>query len=167
MTYIKNNKAIVFIIAVLLLSNIALLYFFLTKETCCAQNNKKPQTPREFMIEKLTNDVGFSQEQINKYVELSDKHKETMKPLFEDIRAAKDSLYKLLRQEPSDSMVNHYLVMIGDRQKAIDQRVFNHFLSLKHICTPEQQPKYDTLIQGVIKNMINPKKGGDKKKDGK
>jgi hypothetical protein len=28
MTYIKNNKALVFIIAILLLSNIALLYFF-------------------------------------------------------------------------------------------------------------------------------------------
>jgi len=59
MTYIKNNKVLVFIIGVLLLSNIAMLYFYLTKKNC--EDNRPPDKPRgEFMVEKLKNDVGFT-----------------------------------------------------------------------------------------------------------
>jgi hypothetical protein len=165
MTYIKNNKILVFIITVLLLSNIAMLVFFLRKEK---EQEKPRQSPREYMISKLKEEVGFNDEQIAKYVELSDKHKQKMKPLFNEIHMAKDSFYKLLLEEPSDSLLNNYLLSIGEKQKTIDQNIFNHFLSLKHICTPDQLPKYDSVIQRVIKGMINPpKKGSDKKKDSK
>lgn len=162
MTYIKNNKALVFIIAILLLSNIALLYFF-TRNDCNKQSaEKKPQhgSFREYMIETLRKEVGFNDEQIVKYEELSNKHKQNMKPLFDGIGQAKDSLYKLVVQSPgpSDSVVHHYLTMIGERQKDIDQRIFNHFLALKQLCTVEQTPKYDTVIQRVIKGMIKPQK---------
>jgi periplasmic protein CpxP/Spy len=166
MTYLRNNKVLVFIIAILLLSNIAMLYFYLNKKNCEDNNKQKPFSAREWMADKLKNEVGFNDSQVAKYKELSGKHKENMKPLFEDIRLAKDSLYKLLKTEPSDSLINHYLAAIGDKQEAIDQKIFNHFQNLKHICTPDQQPKYDSIIQDVIKGMINPRRGGgDKKKD--
>jgi protein CpxP len=170
MTYIKNNKVLVFIIGVLLLSNIAMLYFYLTKKNCEDNKSKDQNKPRgEFMVEKLKNEVGFTDSQIAHYREIRVNHKESMKPLFEDIFYAKDSLYKLLgqAQTPSDSQVNHYLKMIGDRQEVIDQRIFKHFLALKQLCTPEQLPRYDSTIQKVIKGMINPRWGGgpDKKKD--
>src|SRR3954468_2406513 len=116
MTYIKNNKVLVFVIAVLLLSNIAMLYFYLTD---CRDNKKKPDNNggmRAYMIKTLKDSVGFNDQQIASYQQMSDKHKATMKPLFEDITNAKDSLYKLLLiDKPSDSLVNHYLLMIGER----------------------------------------------------
>lgn len=166
MTYIKNNKVLVFIIGVLLLSNIAMLYFYLTKKNC--EENKPKDKPRtEFMVEKLKNDVGFTDSQIAQYREIRTKHKENMRPMFENIFYAKDSLYKLLvlPQAPSDSVVNHYLEEIGNKQEIIDQKIFNHFLTLKQLCTPEQVPRYDSTIQKVIKGMINPRwgGGGDKK----
>ena len=170
MTYIKNNKVLVFIIGVLLLSNIAMLYFYLTKKNCEDNNVKRPPVSRgEFMVEKLKNEVGFNDSQIARYRDLRVKHKEMMRPLFEGIFNTKDSLYKLLGQAqmPSDSLVNHYLRAIGKRQEDIDQRIFNHFLTLKQLCTPDQVPRYDSTIQKVIKGMINPRwgGGGDKKKD--
>jgi periplasmic protein CpxP/Spy len=169
MTYIKNNKVLVFIIGVLLLSNIAMLYFYLTKKNC-EDKPKEPNKPRgEFMVEKLKNEVGFTDSQIAQYREIRSKHKEGMKPMFDDIFNAKDSLYKLLvqPQAPSDAVVKHYLEEIGNKQEVIDQRIFNHFLALKQLCTPEQLPRYDSTIQKVIKGMINPRWGGgpDKKKD--
>lgn len=168
MTYIKNNKVLAFIIAVLLLSNIVMLYFFLRNE--CGDQNKKPAAQqggmRAYMIKTLKDSAGFNDQQIAQYEQLTDKHKETMKPLFQDIAMTKDSLYKLLLVQPSDSLVTHYLTRIGEKQKAIDQRIFNHFYNLKEICTPDQRPKYDSLIQHVIKGMINfPKK--DKNKEHK
>jgi len=164
MTYIKNNKALVFIIAVLLLSNIAMLVFFLRKEK---EEDKPRQSPREYMIGRLKNEVGFTDEQIAKYVELTDKHKQRMKPMFDDIHMVKDSFYQLLRGEPSDSVMNHYLINIGEKQKSIDQNIFNHFLSLKHICTSDQLPKYDSVMQDVIKWMIGSQKRGFDKKNKK
>lgn len=163
MTYIKNNKVLVFVIAVLLLSNIAMLYFFLR-----SGNGEKPKKDsgggmRAYMIKTLKDSVGFTDEQIKKYEALSDKQKELMKPLFEEMTREKDSLYKLLLVQPSDSLVTHYLGMIGEKQKAIDQRIFNHFSALKEICTTEQRPKFDSVMQRVIKGMISfPRKGKDK-----
>jgi periplasmic protein CpxP/Spy len=165
MTYIKNNKAIVFIIGILLLSNLTLLYFFMKKDD--HKGGPKPQYKsfREYMIATLKDEVGFNEEQIAQYVELSDKHKKTMRPMFNDIHNAKDSFYKLLKTEPSDSVRNSYLVKIGQKQDSIDLKIFNHFLALKHVCTQEQLPRYDTVIQDVISGMINsPKKGSEKKK---
>lgn len=163
MTYIRSNRVLVFIIAVLLVSNMVLLFFFLQKEK--KEKDKAGKSTRAYMVEKLRNEVGFSDQQIGKYEDMSNKHKEIMKPLFDDIHNAKDSLYKLLLQPaPSDSLFNHYLYMVGERQKIIDQRIFAHFLSLKQLCTAEQAPKYDTVIQRVIKGMINPPKKGPGKK---
>src|SRR5262245_61307643 len=131
MTYIKNNKVLVFIIGVLLLSNIAMLYFYLSKKNCEDKNQQKGDQkngPRgEFMVEKLKNEVGFTDSQIAKYRDIRVKHKESMKPLFDDIFYAKDSLYRLLAlpQAPSDDQVNHYLEAIGNKQEIIDQRIFN------------------------------------------
>ena len=169
MAYIKNNKVLAFIIGVLLLSNIAMLYFYLTKKNCESDKPKNEQgKPRgEFMVDKLKNEVGFSDSQIARYRDIRVKHKEGMKPLFDDIFYAKDSLYKLLlqAQPPSDEQVNHYLEAIGNKQEIIDQRIFNHFLTLKQLCTPDQVPRYDSTMQKVIKGMINPRwgGGGDKK----
>jgi hypothetical protein len=169
MTYIKNNKVLVFIIAILLLSNIALLYFFTRTRKECNSPEKKEQKKsfREQMADRLKNEVGFTEAQVQQYNEMSEKHKETMKPLFEDLTNAKDSLYKQLMQtKPSDSLVTYYLGMIGEKQKIVDQRIFNHFFTLKQICTEDQRPKYDTVMQRVIKGMITfPKK--DKEKDKK
>lgn len=163
MTYIKNNKVLVFIIAVLLLSNVAMLYFYINRCKAKPENTKK-QSTREYMVEKLKNEVGFSDQQIVMYEEISDKHKLTMKPLFESIRLAKDSLYKLLQEAPSDSLINHHLVQIGEKQEAIDKGIFAHFYRLKELCTTEQRPKYDSVMQKVIEGMINPnKKGKDHK----
>lgn len=162
MTYIKNNKTLVFIIAILLLSNIALLYFLMQTRKDCNKGKDKPKEEvpvRKQIAKKLQDNVGFDTVQLAKYDTMSKKHKDAMKPLFENITAAKDSLYKLLLQpQPSDSVINHYLAMIGERQQLIDKRIFNHFLAVRELCTAEQRPKYDSTIQNVIKGWIGYKK---------
>ena len=159
MTYIRNNKILVFIIVILLLSNVGLLFFFLRGE-----KEKPKKSPREYMIEKLKNDVGFSDTQVARYVQLADKHKANMKPLFDDIHEAKEEYYKLLQlPAPSDSLQQGYLVQVGKKQQIIDSTIFAHFFALKQVCTPEQLPRYDTVIQRVLKGMINPSKKGSGK----
>jgi protein CpxP len=166
MAYIKNNKVLVLIIAILLLSNIGILYFF-TRKDCKKQDKPQEQSFRQRMIQRFKNEVGFTDDQIAKYEALSNKHKEAMKPLFDSLIAAKDSLYKMLMRSPNDSLFNNYLVDIGERQEKIDLRIYNHFAALRELCTAEQLPKYDTVIQKVIWGMItfpNNKKDSTNKK---
>jgi len=160
MTYIRNNKALVFIIAILLLSNIALLYFFVTKgEEDKGKKSEMPKSAREFMIQKLKNDVGFDDNQIAQYEQLANKHKQAMKPMFDQLHMTKDSLYRLLQvSNIQDSSVNYYLGNIGERQQNIDQRIFYHFYALREICTAEQRPKFDTTVYKIIRKMIGFKK---------
>jgi hypothetical protein len=174
MTYIKNNKTLVVIIAILLLSNIALLYFLTRCRKDCKSDQPKQENTnfRKMMMKRLKEEVGFDTTQIAKYEELSKKHKEAMKPLFTDLTNAKDSFYKLLLQpQPSDSLKKHYLQKIGEKQELADQRLFNHFNTLRQECTEAQRPKYDSVIQDVIKGMItfpnNKKDNKDNKTDKK
>lgn len=161
MAYLRNNKVLVIIIAILLLSNAAMLFFFLG---CKKDKQQKKESPREYMIRTLKSEVGFTDSQIVQYEGLSDKHKETMKPLFEEIKVSKDSLYKLLKQDPPpDSLFNYYLSQIGERQENIEKRIFMHFNAIKQLCTADQRSKYDTVIQRVIKGMINPGKKSNSK----
>jgi len=174
MTYIKNNKTLVVIIAILLLSNIALLYFLTRcRKDCTPEQPPKENTNfRKMMMKRLKEEVGFDTTQIAKYEASSKIHKESMKPLFAELTNAKDSLYKLLLQPlPSDSSKNYYLQRIGEKQQAIDLRIFNHFYNLRQECTEVQRPKFDSVVQDVIKGMItfpnNNKKDSKDNKDNK
>lgn len=162
MTYIRNNRTIVFIIAVLLLSNFALLYILFGRD------NSKPKQPaqpefksfRDYMSATLKNEVGFSDDQVKQYQDLSQKHKEGMKVLFDDIKNTKDTLYKFVFVDNvPDSVTDSYLNKIGDKQKNIDQRISNHFRTLRGLCTADQRPKFDSITQRIIYKII----GLDKK----
>lgn len=157
MTYIKNNRTIVFIIAVLLLSNFALLYILFGRGNSAPkqQTQSEFKSFREYMAATLKNEVGFSDEQVKGYQDLSQKHKEGMKVLFDDIKNTKDTLYKFVFVDNvPDSLTNSYLNKIGEKQKNIDQRISNHFRTLRGLCTAEQRPKFDSITQRIIYKII-------------
>jgi len=170
--YIRNNKLLVFIISILLLSNIALLFFFLkgnSGKQGSRDMGKRNISPTQFMIETLRDSVGFNEEQIARYSELSKKHKETIKPLFEEIKHTKDSLYKMLMTPGiPDSTVNSFLNKIGEDQRNIDEKIFMHFRTLRELCADDQKAKFDSVTQRIIKRMIaGPSKRGSSDKDKK
>jgi hypothetical protein len=132
-----------------------LLYFFIRKSDKKETSKPPQETFRKYMVRILRDTVGFNEQQIAQYEEMSNKHKELMKPMFEELRQTKDSLYGQL-QVPvvSDSLVNYYLEKIGERQRNIDHKIFNHFLALREICLTEQRPKFDSVVKQTVKRMI-------------
>ncbi|MBI1343495.1 MAG: hypothetical protein GC171_11230 [Terrimonas sp.] len=165
--YIKNNKTLVFIIAILLISNMALLFFFVKGDRRKEGDRDKrtEMSTRDFMAQTLKDSVGFTDDQVAKYKELSIAHKKSIKPLFDEIRQTKDSLYRILvQQNVADSVVNSLLDKIGEDQRNIDQKIFMHFRTLKTICTADQEAKFDSVTQHIIKHMIAgpSRRGGDR-----
>ncbi len=147
-----RNRNLLIIIGVLLLTNIAVLAYFLTpkKASGAAQSE---QRDRSGVADQLQKEVGFNDEQLAQYKLLKEKQRQTLKPMFDDMRKAKDSLFRLLSFEVSDSVMNNAANVIAQKQKALDLQTLTYFKQVRALCTPEQQPKYDSLILRMFKKM--------------
>ena len=145
----SRNRTLVFIIIVLLLANIAILIYFLwLKEPARAVRNNG-NTDR--FAEALKKDVGFSETQIARYKELKDAKWDKIKSRFDELRLAKDNFFRLISVENvSDSLLNNAADTVAQRQKSLDMQAFIHLKELRKVCTPEQEPKYDSLVQRVF-----------------
>ncbi|TMI69641.1 MAG: periplasmic heavy metal sensor [Bacteroidetes bacterium] len=162
----SKNRSLIFIIAVLLLTNIAVLAYFLWY--------KKPTRPPEGGHDRgrgievpLQKEVGFNEEQMSQYKQMRDQQMKAIKPMFDDMRKAKDSLFRMISNDnANDSSVNAVGDAIAQKQKEMDLRMYNHFKRIRSLCTPAQLPKYDSVIQRMMRKMGKPRRDPDRK-DGK
>ena len=152
MSNTSKNRALVIIIVLLLLTNVALLAYFLW-----FKQPDKPAPPdrnRDRLAEGLKNDVGFNDSQVVEYKKIKDAQWDQMKSKFDDLRKAKDSFFHLLSiEKTNDSILNSAADSIAYRQKVLDLEAFAHFKEVRKLCTPEQQPRYDSLVQRMFRRM--------------
>jgi protein CpxP len=164
MPSVTRNKIYVFLIGILLLSNLALVAFFVWNQPPRKEVHR--DRPGSYMQEALKNDVGFTDEQMTRFEAMATQHRQQMRPLFEDITQTKESFYRMLAQPAvSDSQLRRAAEQIGEKQELIDLKIFTHFQSIRQLCTPNQQPQFDSLIQHVVHKMIFPMRRGDGRKD--
>ena len=163
---LNNNKALLFIIAVLLVTNIAMVIFFFAVKPCGRPEDRR-LSPGEAMAYFLKNDVKFSPEQLQQFDSLRKEHKKVIKPLFRNMNAVKDDFYRHISDASvPDSLLNGQLDSIAVAQKQLDRTMFYHFRQVRTLCTPEQLPLYDSLVQHLIQRMMNPfRKPGQHRKN--
>ena len=149
-----RNRNLLIIIGVLLLTNIAVLVYFLGEKKPAKPGTSHNEKDKAGIAEMLQKEVGFTDEQTAQYKQLKEKQKETIRPMYDDMRKAKDSLFKLLSYpETNDTLLNKISDVIAQKQKALDLQTFNHFKKVRTLCTPEQQPKYDSMILRMFRKM--------------
>jgi Spy/CpxP family protein refolding chaperone len=154
----SKNKVLILIIAILLISNIAILTFFLMKKDG-GHMEKRPD--RKAMIaDFLKKEIGFSEAQLQQYDTLSDRHRENVKKMFENLRSSKDKQFKQLTAgDFSDSIINSVADQSAASQKTMELQMFNHLKSIRTLCTPEQLPKFDSLFVKILN-----RRGGEGRK---
>ena len=146
-----RNKVLSLLVLVLLLTNILMLVFFVWMKPAHKPPYKRDMRGGDVM-QVLEKEVGFSPAQMDQYKKLKDQHWDKMKPYFGEMRAARNNFYNLLNQASvADSVVQRLADSIAAKQKQMDLQTFRHFEQVKAICTPEQQPRFDSLVQQVIK----------------
>ncbi|HEX5652780.1 MAG TPA: periplasmic heavy metal sensor [Chitinophagaceae bacterium] len=167
MSTTSRNKTLLFIIAVLLLTNIAVLVYFLGNKR--QDNGKPPRSQRGGLSEMLQKEVGFNEDQVAKYKELKVQQWETIRPMFDQMRKAKDSLFRLMSDSTAnDSVINKAAESIAAQQKALDLQAFNHFKRVRELCSnPDQQVKYDSAILRMFRKMGKPARRGENNKEEK
>jgi len=155
-----GNKNLLIIIAVLLLTNIGVLGYFLWYKK---PPEKQEQRDRNNGItDVLQKEVGFSPEQIAQYKQMKDRQRETIRPMYDEMRKAKDSLFHLLKDSAvSDSTAAKAADLIAQRQKMLDLQTFAYFRKVRGLCTPEQLPRYDSVIQNMFSKMNRPPRRSD------
>jgi len=164
MSHASKNKALIFLVIILLLTNLAVLAYFLwpkqaDKLTTTEKNKYK-------LLEPLKNEVGFTDSQISEYKKIRDSRTGKIKSKVEDLRRVRDNFYLLLSNEnASDSTLNIYSDSIAYRQKLLDLETFTHFKVLRKLCTPEQEAKYDTMVQHIVHRWGSPIRNSDPKTD--
>jgi protein CpxP len=147
MKQFTQNKFLVLLVAILLIANLALmLYFFVFKKD--HDTGKRPPRPVSEFVQK---ELGFNADQAARFQQLRDQHKEAVKPVMDEMKKLKDSLYNLL-QKPgvNDSTAALLANKIGEKQNEWELMIFHHFQKVREICDSSQLPKFDSLVHRMI-----------------
>jgi periplasmic protein CpxP/Spy len=148
MNQLSRNKVLLTIIAILLVTNLVMLVLFLKMKP-------RPQERKKLgFTEKLKSQVGFSPQQMAIFEPKRKIFWTSVRERFDEIKKTKESFYKYM-YDPSipDSVLEAKADLIGTQQKNLDLYVIRHFKETRKLCTPEQLPKYDSLLPPLIERM--------------
>ena len=160
-----KSKLYILIIGILLVTNIAVLLFFLNGKHDGAKGGGQRGGGVAMMKDFLKNDVGFSEQQIQQYDTLSKQHREKMKADFDTLKVSKEQQFKELgRKGFNDSAITEMANRSAEKQKLMEANMLNYFASVRKLCTPEQQPKFDSLFYKVWGKKKKPDDKKDEKK---
>jgi len=158
MNMITNKKWVLVLLAVLLMVNIGLMlsfYFFGIKPF---DGRKTPET------HSLYRQLDLSEEQELMFRNRKELYLKDMKPLWDDIRKSKDSLYKCLSDpDTDDSTIRAFTAVIAQKTMRSEEILFGHFRELRKLCSSSQQAAFDTLVPQMLskssrtRNRINAK----------
>jgi protein CpxP len=156
MRNLAQNKWVLGLLALLLVANISLLLgFFVFGEGPEGRKGAKEDNFKAFS-EKMR----LTPAQDTLLRKMKQDHNERMKPLWEEIRKTKDTLYRQLGEaNGGDSIANAVSLRLSALNHEADMKTFRHFQEVRNECTPEQRAIFDTLIP---KWMSRPWNGGRK-----
>ena len=146
MKQFTQNRFLVLLVAILLIANLGLmLYFFAFRHK--DEGGRMAPRVSDFVQKQL----GFNADQSERFQKLWDQHKEEIKPVLEDMKKLKDSLYNLLKSpQTNDSAAVALSERIGQKQKEWELMIFHHFQKVRAICDSSQLPKFDSLVHQMV-----------------
>ncbi len=152
MKSILNNKFVAWLIAILIIANVATLVFFWVGHI----KNQRDNSPKEFLAKKLN----FNEIQKNAYFDLAKAHNENAKIIRDQIKINKDHFFQLLKSDTViDSSRNNAALQVSLSIQSLDILTFEHFKKVRALCTKEQKPIFDELIQKMVNSVNNPQRG--------
>lgn len=104
----------------------------------------RPPSPREIIIERLK----FDENQIEKYEELIDSHRNEIINIEHSLKAAKEKLYLTLLSE-NENEKDELIAQINILQRKIEIAHYEHFKAIKNICKPEQINFFNDLTNDL------------------
>ncbi|MES2762069.1 MAG: hypothetical protein V4677_07680 [Bacteroidota bacterium] len=139
----------------LLISNIALIIFMI----CNKPAHPKHLGPRNKIIEKL----GFDEAQVKAYDKLIAWHQDEITKTEKEVMTLKNQLYSTLAADSQNSKKDSLINELGKVQLRIETIHYKHFEDMKQLCTPDQQPAFNTMTKEIAALFAHPPIKGRKK----
>ena len=152
-----KSKILLIAIGILLVANLVLLCFFIANKPVEKKGSRGDR--KAMMVAFLKNDIGFNQQQLQQYDSLNEKHRTKIKTVFDAARTDKEKQFKQMTNDDfSDSAIINTAALFADKQKEIQIVMFKHFKDIRNLCTPQQQPKFDSLFYSMLSKRNDERK---------
>jgi len=147
-----KNKLLTWLVLLLLVANAATIAFFWMNKT---KHLPPPKgTPKDFLIKELQLDAK-QQEQLEVFVK---EHQQAARQLRVKIKEGKENFFALLKQPAvTDSAKNELSTVVSSYIRQLDILTLEHFQKVRSLCKPEQQAKFDQIINEVTTMIGQPR----------
>jgi hypothetical protein len=120
----------------------------------------RPKNDKNRVEKLLKAELGFTDLQAEEFITIRKNHREIVESLNREIMQLKKEMFEEAmygnETQISDSLLNLTL----EKQYKIERSTYQHFLSLKKICTPEQQDKLFKLMHKLLSPPQPDRMGG-------
>jgi protein CpxP len=143
-----KNKILVIIIVALLVINIGMIIFIakMHQPSGGFHNDVKAAMPAF-----LQNEIGFSSEQMKQYDSINTVNCTTFNSLMDDLRKSRQQEFRAFASSGfNDSTIDSIALLSTQNKKNLETHLLQFAKAVRNICTPEQQPKFDSLLYKVL-----------------
>lgn len=150
----NKSKLLNILVLLLIITNLVVLAFYFFGKKKNHKFNQKRRNPQEIIIQQLA----FDKAQQAEFKIIIEEHQTALKKYTSELHQTKNALFKSLGASPlnTDSLMDR----INTCHLKIEETHFNHFLSIKKICKPEQLGAYNELSKNLARLFAPPGRPG-------
>ena len=144
----KTKLLTIAVIGLLLLNLGTLAFMWLGKKPPPRDMRERGEGGRPPAAAFLIKELNFDENQTVVYDRLRILQRKSQDSLQNVLRQNREVFFKGMPTRDSSKITT-----IGDIQKQFDMATFNHFREVRALCRPDQQTKFDSVIEDVLKMM--------------
>jgi Spy/CpxP family protein refolding chaperone len=157
MDYFTKHKFLVAAIIILIIVNLGTIGIILfSPHPPFPPNGMKPgmQAPPQG-LKFFEDELRLTGEQKTTFIKLRDEHFAQVRGLVDSMQKAKAEAYhELMQDNPDNKKADSLFEVSGKLQIQLDKMTFEHFAKLKSICTKDQLPAYNKLLEGLSQRFL-------------
>jgi len=153
MNYFTKKRLTTFAIVLLVIINISSITTILIrryhpiKHPLPVQMDDKVRATTIF----LKTELQFSDEQVKEFIRIQDEFLKESETLRHAIGDLKKDLHRTLIESTDDTLENAARIAeIGNKHSELEKILYQYFINVKNLCTPEQVQKFDVLVRQIL-----------------
>lgn len=153
----SKTKLLTVCVAILALLNAGtLFYLFRSQKSERHQPVEKGEGPAAYMIEQLKLDA----QQQAEFKKLRDEHQGIIRPAREEDKKLHQAYFALVKTgRPAGTEADSLIGLMAAQRRIMETATFTHFQKLRSLCTDEQKPKLDAIIDELAMRIASPAGG--------